>query len=190
MGGIYQIANTKTGKRYVGRARIFRARWNAHRHKLRNNKHANSHLQRAWNKYGEESFLFLPMIICDQAYSILVEEKLLNEGIGEYNQSKMSCGGPGHGGPLTLEHRAKISASLKGRKKSIEARAKMSAVKKGMVPIACNTQDVIRKRAISLSKSGKARGEKISAALKGRYSPHLYTAEARAKAWKTRRAAE
>ena len=48
--GVYQITNKVTGKFYIGSAVNFRKRWNTHKSCLRNNKHANKHLQRAWNK--------------------------------------------------------------------------------------------------------------------------------------------
>ena len=57
--GIYFIRNTKTGSAYVGSSvNSFNKRWGDHRYMLRNNIHPNRHLQNAWNKYGEESFLF------------------------------------------------------------------------------------------------------------------------------------
>lgn len=40
----------------------------------------------------------------------------------------------GRTAPKTEEHKAKISAALKGRKRSDETRAKMSKARKGMVP--------------------------------------------------------
>jgi group I intron endonuclease len=55
--GIYQILNKVNGKSYVGSAVNIKKRWAVHRHTLRNNKNS-PHLQKAWNKYGEESFEF------------------------------------------------------------------------------------------------------------------------------------
>ena len=55
--GIYQILNKNNEKRYIGSTSdSFRKRWNLHKYHLRNNKHKNSHLQYAWNKYGEQTF--------------------------------------------------------------------------------------------------------------------------------------
>lgn len=55
---IYQNLNIKTGCFYVGSAFNYKNRWSHHIHLLNNNKHHNIHLQRAWNKYGAENFMF------------------------------------------------------------------------------------------------------------------------------------
>jgi group I intron endonuclease len=56
--GIYQIKNKKNNKVYIGSAVSLGQRFSVHTHCLRNDKHHNRHLQNAWNKYGEDSFLF------------------------------------------------------------------------------------------------------------------------------------
>lgn len=58
MQGIYMIKNIANGKVYVGKAKDIIGRWGAHVGGLLKNKHGNEHLQRAWNKYGEENFYF------------------------------------------------------------------------------------------------------------------------------------
>lgn len=55
---LYQIKNIKNSKFYVGRTFNIDKRWNNHRNLLRKNQHHCLHLQRAWNKYGEENFVF------------------------------------------------------------------------------------------------------------------------------------
>src|SRR6185503_19285195 len=54
--GIYKIINLINEKFYIGSAVNIRKRWNCHKYQLRKNKHPNSHLQNAWNKYGELNF--------------------------------------------------------------------------------------------------------------------------------------
>lgn len=57
--GIYKIVNKVDGKYYVGSTKDFDKRWKKkHRKQLRANNHYNDKLQRAWNKYGENSFEF------------------------------------------------------------------------------------------------------------------------------------
>jgi len=63
--GIYTITNTITNHMYIGSTSNFIKRWNYHKLDLRKNKHENSYLQRAWNKYGEENFIFDKLIECD-----------------------------------------------------------------------------------------------------------------------------
>ena len=58
MQAIYKITNKENGKFYIGSTNNLRKRWNNHRCNLRNNRHENSYLQQAWNKYGEEAFEF------------------------------------------------------------------------------------------------------------------------------------
>lgn len=56
--GIYQIKNNINGKVYVGSATNFSKRWGTHIGLLRKGTHHSRHLQRAYNKYGEDSFSF------------------------------------------------------------------------------------------------------------------------------------
>jgi group I intron endonuclease len=55
---IYAIVHQKSGRRYVGSCLYPKRRWIVHRSKLKHQKHHCSHLQRAWNKYGPDSFSF------------------------------------------------------------------------------------------------------------------------------------
>lgn len=57
--GIYKIECSTTGVVYVGSTSVsFKKRWRKHRQRLRHNYHENSYLQNAWNKYGEDNFVF------------------------------------------------------------------------------------------------------------------------------------
>lgn len=63
--GIYKITSTTSGKIYIGCASNIRTRINGHLYDLRRNKHNNNYLQKAWNKYGEENFVFEIIEKCD-----------------------------------------------------------------------------------------------------------------------------
>lgn len=56
--GIYCIMNTVNGKKYVGSSIDISSRWTSHRHDLKRGIHSNVHLQKSWDKYGENSFVF------------------------------------------------------------------------------------------------------------------------------------
>ena len=56
--GIYKITNLKNNKGYIGQSTDIKTRWKNHKLELKNNAHRNSHLQNAFNKYGEEAFEF------------------------------------------------------------------------------------------------------------------------------------
>lgn len=53
---VYTITNLVNNKQLVGYTSSFRRRKNEHFSHLRKNQHRNEHLQRAFNKYGEENF--------------------------------------------------------------------------------------------------------------------------------------
>lgn len=56
--GIYLITNRISGDRYIGSSIDIHKRWKNHKHLLNANKHANSHMQRSWNKYTRLAFTF------------------------------------------------------------------------------------------------------------------------------------
>lgn len=58
ISGIYSITNTVTNKKYIGSSINIHHRWEVHRSQLKRGKHHSIHLQRAWDKYGEASFIF------------------------------------------------------------------------------------------------------------------------------------
>jgi predicted GIY-YIG superfamily endonuclease len=55
--GIYCIHNTVNGKRYVGQSVNIHRRKSSHLWELKNGRHGNEHLQRAFTKHGEEDSL-------------------------------------------------------------------------------------------------------------------------------------
>jgi group I intron endonuclease len=57
--GIYKIINIVNNKFYVGSAVDLKRRKTRHFSELRTGKHNNRHLQAAWVKYGEQSFVFV-----------------------------------------------------------------------------------------------------------------------------------
>ncbi len=55
----YIVENTVTGGIYVGKLKLpVTRRWRDHKAALCANKHHNRYLQRSWNKYGEDAFVF------------------------------------------------------------------------------------------------------------------------------------
>ncbi|MBT9788673.1 hypothetical protein GPK90_04850 [Clostridium sp. MCC344] len=63
--GVYQIKNVANGKIYIGSSKDIFTRWKQHKAKLNKNAHVNEHLQKAWNKYGENNFIFSIVELCD-----------------------------------------------------------------------------------------------------------------------------
>ena len=73
MSGVYQIYNTVNGKRYIGSSIHIEQRFKEHLRNLRANKHVNANLQSAWNKYGEHSFVFEEVELCEPDQCLKVE---------------------------------------------------------------------------------------------------------------------
>ena len=117
--GIYQIKNLENGKLYIGSAVDFKRRKRQHFFNLRHNKHKNSHLQNAWNKYGEEKFVF-EIIERIEDKEILTEKEdfyislydAANPNVGYNNRKESSTN-------LGLKHteasKQKMSKSKKGK---------------------------------------------------------------------------
>jgi len=83
-GGTYQIRNVLNGKLYIGSAKNFQNRWMCHQNALRKQKHHSIKLQRAWNKHGEEAFVFevISRLPSEMSYhERLVQEQLLLDAL-------------------------------------------------------------------------------------------------------------
>lgn len=130
--GIYEILNTVNGKRYIGSAKCFNTRWRRHRWELTKQRHNNRKLQRAWNKYGEASFKFLPILTCVATKEMLLfyEQQLLNKLKPEYNIA-VRADSPTAGRKLSAAHKSKIGAAHEGKIVSLETRAKQSKAGRG-----------------------------------------------------------
>lgn len=58
MKGIYKITNLINQKVYIGQSDRLNDREREHFYRLNRNEHHNEHLQRAFNKYGKDNFIF------------------------------------------------------------------------------------------------------------------------------------
>lgn len=131
--GIYQIMNMTDKKRYIGSAVDIDKRWRSHKNALNKGIHHNKYLQRAWNKYGKENFLFEIIAICDNEVLIEQEQHYFDKLKPEYNVLRIA--GSVKGYKHTEEAKRKISCanaiSLKDRIIPEETRRKMSISKTG-----------------------------------------------------------
>ena len=156
MGYIYKIENLANGKIYIGQTiQNIKKRFKVHKQGLKGNYHYNDHLQKSWNKHGEDNFIFvlleeLPDEKTDQAESFYIYMMELQNPDFGYNEesgghlgkhlspetkAKLSEAKKGEknynfGKPMSEETKAKISESMKGRPKSEETKAKMSESRK------------------------------------------------------------
>lgn len=137
--GIYGIRNLLNGKIYIGKTGMnFGDRWDTHRSLLNNGKHDNPHLQRAWEKYGQENFEFIVIEDCS-VDELSDREKYyikLYKDIGlAYNMHDGGDEGYNLGKHLSEETKRKIGEKNRingcGRQHSDKTREKMSQSHKG-----------------------------------------------------------
>ena len=78
--GVYVITNTINNKVYIGSTISgFKKRIKEHLYELIKNRHHSDHLQKAYNKYGGDSFEFSVLEICDKEIIIEREQFYLDK---------------------------------------------------------------------------------------------------------------
>lgn len=140
--GIYEIRNLVNGKKYVGSAVNFHARWTKHLSELRRGVHHSLHLQQSWNKHGEQAFEFRRLLICEKSELLELEQIAFKAFRPEYNIS------PTAGSALGVKRRKESIEKLKANRKtwacSEETRKKISASLTGR-PGRKHSQEAIEK---------------------------------------------
>lgn len=151
LSGIYEVRNNITDSTYIGSAINLDRRRSVHFSLLRKNLHPNIHLQRAWNKYGNDSFEFNILLFCRRDVLIFYEQRFLdtitpaynlsptaNSNLGtKYNYSKLSkikSGISRRGVPKSEDWRIKHHKRMLGnqlnfgKKRSEETKVKMHRI--------------------------------------------------------------
>lgn len=130
---IYAIINVIDWKLYIGSAVQARRRKQEHLSKLRNGKHCNIHLQRAFNKYGESAFKFVVLNRVKDVNNLSHYEQMWINRFDFEKELYNFCPTAGNttGRIVTEETRKKISKKNKGRKASDETKKKLSEIRKG-----------------------------------------------------------
>lgn len=88
--GVYKIINLINNKIYVGSSVDIAKRMRKHKYELRKNIHPNEHLQRAYNKYGEDSFTAELLENCTEDIIIGREQYYIDMLNPEYNICKVA----------------------------------------------------------------------------------------------------
>lgn len=155
--GIYCIFNIVNNKVYIGSSSNLYRRCKQHLSELKNNKHPNKHLQRAFLKYGKENFSFNVIEYVDLDFLIISEQFWIDEFTAYdskygYNNRRKAESNLGfhhsektkqlislHGGKSQLgKHRSeetkrKLSLANKGKKLSKETKIKIGEASKNRV---------------------------------------------------------
>lgn len=126
--GVYKITNINNENSYIGSSIDVYKRWNKHKVCLRNGNHHSQHLQNAWNKYGESSFVFEVLLFCEINLLIEKEQHYLDTVKPEYNI-------------------ARKAGNVLGVKRSVETRKKISLIKK----LLSKNPEYIKKLSLSLT---------------------------------------
>lgn len=120
MQGIYQIRNIQNDKIYVGSSIDIEYRIETHIRELRKNHHNNTYLQNAWNKYGEENFVFeIVELVDDVAQLRDIENWYIKNWkctTHKFGYNILSDTNIGLGVKASKEVRKKISEACKGAK--------------------------------------------------------------------------
>lgn len=137
--GIYQILNIKNSRRYIGSTMDFRARFNTHKSHLKSNRHGNSYLQNAWNKYGEDAFEFTKILICEPKDLIMYEQIFMDYyrsldlvyNVRMNAENNIGIAPANKGVPLSEERKEHLRKINLGKKHTEESKVKMSIASTG-----------------------------------------------------------
>jgi len=120
---IYSIKNTINEAIYIGSTKNFSKRKKTHKNSLIKNKHHSIHLQRAWNKYGEENFKFEIIEECEINKRVYREQYYIDTLKPIYNCRKIVD-------KIDLFHTASTLEEMYGLEKALQIKKKFSLSKK------------------------------------------------------------
>jgi group I intron endonuclease len=138
-GGIYQILNLVNNKRYIGSTNDFIKRKSYHFVSLSKNSHPNKHLQNSYNKHGKSNFKFEILEVIFDENILSTREQYFYDYFksnrkNAYNIRIITESNRGiKNGPLSDEHKNKISKANKGKKRSSETCKLLSEIGKKIV---------------------------------------------------------
>lgn len=159
--GVYTITNIVNNKMYVGCSTNILYRLCNHKRELKKGIHSNSYIQKAWDKYGEDSFMFEMLVECESEDMYSEENywcNLLNVHDKEYGYNIALTNPYGHI-RHSEESKKKMSQYRKGRKME---KASWTG-KKHSPETLLKMKESAKNREWSISKEGK---EKTLAAIR------------------------
>lgn len=192
--GIYRIVCLATGKPYIGSAINLANRCRLHFHHLRQNKHHSITLQRAWDKHGEESFVFEVLELVLPAFLIEREQHWLDtfKPFGENGYNINPVAGSRLGASVSPESREKLRLANLGKTYGEETRRKHSEDGLNRVQTQA-TREKVRQIRLGTKRNQESRERSRLSHLGKKHKPetiekmrtartgHTFTAEERAK---------
>jgi len=112
--GVYCILNIMNGNCYIGSSIDLKNRCKQHFFNLRKGHHDNKHLQNAWNKYGESSFLVEILVRCEISNLLLKEQEYIDAHDWKTLYNIAPIAGNNLGCLASDETKRKLSESHKG----------------------------------------------------------------------------
>lgn len=155
ISGVYTITNRTNGLVYVGSASNVGDRWYTHRGRLRRGLHSNPRFQAAWDESGEDAFHFLLVEDISELSDLRAREQVwldAKQAADPTHGYNLMANARAVGFKFSDEQKARVSAALKGRKKSPEHCAAMSASMRSRTP---EQKAVARERMAALGRLGK-----------------------------------
>ena len=128
---VYVILQVSTLRCYIGSTYDKIVRWHRHRFDLKWNKHSSKFLQRCWNKYGEQDFVFLKLEACREKRLIHKEQYWIDELKPEFNSAPAA--GSTRGYSHTIGAKQKMSIAHTGHVHSAEHKKKISEANRGRI---------------------------------------------------------
>lgn len=112
--GVYMIKNILNDKCYVGSAKNIKYRLQQHLRDFLSEKHINKYLLRAFNKYGQDSFVYTILERCEEDRCVLLStEQIYLNMSPEYNYMKIA--GTTNGYKHTDETKKMLAEKHKGK---------------------------------------------------------------------------
>jgi len=167
--GIYKILNKKNNKIYIGSSVDIYARWVTHKHLLNKNKHSSTHLQNAWNLYGEQEFEFTIVEEVEVENLIFREQywlDLLKTYTQECGYNILEKAGTTLGFKHTDEAKRKISEQSKGKLKPRNKPKKQKVIKVRGAKLIGRKYSEEHKRKISQANKNRILSEEHKAKLR------------------------
>jgi group I intron endonuclease len=132
--GVYKITNIVNDKCYIGSSKNIKKRWYEHKRRLRKGIHHSQYLQKSFNKYGENNFVFEMLDYCEPDELLVIEQQYFDEIKPEYIILKIA--GRVDGYRHTEETKARLREISKNQKRkpcSDETKIKISEANKGKI---------------------------------------------------------